>query len=49
MFVFAVPEAAWWFFPGLVTLMAVAGVVACWIPARRALAIQPLQALRHDG
>ena len=49
LFVFAVPEPAWWLFPGLVALMGLAGVLACWIPARRALAIQPVEALRYDG
>lgn len=49
LFVFAVPEAPWWLFPGLVAATALAGLLACWVPARRALAIQPVEALRHDG
>jgi len=49
IFVFTVPEGAWWLFPGLVVAMAAAGALACWIPARRALAIQPVEALQHDG
>lgn len=49
MFVFAVPEAGWWLFPGLVALMGIAGLLACWIPVRRALSIQPVEALRYDG
>jgi len=28
--------------------MVLAGVLACWVPARRALAIQPIEALRYD-
>jgi predicted permease len=48
LFVFAVPEAGGWFFPGLVLVMALAGLMACWVPARRALSIQPVEALRYD-
>jgi len=32
-----------------VALMGLAGVLACWLPARRALAIQPVEALRYDS
>ena len=49
LFVFAVPDGGWWLFPALVCLMGVAGGVACWVPARRALGIQPVEALRRDG
>jgi predicted permease len=48
IFVFAVPAAGAWLFAALVALMALAGVLACWVPARRALAIQPVEALRYD-
>ncbi len=49
LFVFAVPEARWWLFPGLVGTMALAGALACWVPARRALSVQPVEALRYDS
>ncbi len=49
LFVFAVPEPGWWLFPGLMALMGLAGLLACWIPVRRALSIQPVEALRYDG
>lgn len=48
LFVFAVPEGGMGLFLGLVGLMAVAGTVACWVPARRALRVQPMEALRYD-
>ncbi len=48
LFVFAVPQGSWWLFGGLVVLMGVAGLIACWIPARRALAIRPVEALRGE-
>jgi len=49
LFVFAIPEGQWWLFPALVALMGAAGAVACWMPARRALAIQPVEALKADS
>ena len=49
MFVFVTPEPGAWLYPGLVALMGLAGVLACWLPARRALAIQPVEALRYDS
>ncbi len=49
MFVFPIPHADPWLFPALVALMVAAGVVACWVPARRALSIQPVEALQADG
>jgi ABC-type lipoprotein release transport system permease subunit len=33
---------------GVVLAMAVLGLIATWIPARRALAIDPLSLLRED-
>jgi ABC-type lipoprotein release transport system permease subunit len=29
-------------------LIAVIGALACWVPARRAIRVQPMTALRHD-
>lgn len=49
LFVFAVPDGGWWLFPALVCVMGVAGAVACWVPARRALGIQPVEALQREG
>lgn len=49
LFVFPVPNPEVWLFPSLVGLMVLAGVAACWFPARRALAIHPVQALKSEG
>jgi len=49
VFAFVVPDQGLWLFPSLVLLMALAGAAACWLPARRALSVQPVEALRHDG
>lgn len=49
LFVFAVPRGQWWLFAGLVALMGLAGLLACLVPARRALAIQPVEALQADS
>ncbi|MDA0327940.1 MAG: hypothetical protein O2958_02845 [Gemmatimonadetes bacterium] len=48
LFVFALPDASPLLFPGLVGLMVIAGVLAVLVPTRRALAIQPVEALRYD-
>ena len=48
MFVFSLPAVAPWVFPGVVALVFAAGVAACWVPVRRALALEPLEALRQE-
>lgn len=48
LFVFALPKAGPWLFPMLLMGMALAGAAACWIPTRRALAIQPVTALKEE-
>lgn len=40
---FGVPAMA-----GLTAVLAFAGLLACWFPVRRATAIDPMAALRHD-
>jgi ABC-type antimicrobial peptide transport system permease subunit len=35
-------------FAVVIVLMITIAVIACWIPARRAVRIQPMIALRHD-
>ena len=49
LFVFNVPETGAWLFPVVVLATMAAGLIACWTPARRALSIQPVEALRHDS
>jgi ABC-type lipoprotein release transport system permease subunit len=34
--------------PGVVVVMALLGLVATWIPAQRALSIDPMQLLREE-
>lgn len=48
LFTFVVPEGGPGLFLGLVLLMSLSAVVACWIPARRALSIQPVEAMRSE-
>lgn len=48
LFVFAVPDGGPWLFPSLVGIMAIAGALACWVPARRALGVLPVEALREE-
>lgn len=48
LFVFPIPEARPWLFPALVLLMIAAGIIACWLPARRALTVEPVEALRAE-
>jgi putative ABC transport system permease protein len=35
-------------FGSVVGIIACVGLAACWLPARRAAALDPLKALRHD-
>jgi predicted permease len=37
-----------WTYAGSVGLILVVGCLACWIPARRAMSVDPMIALRHD-
>ena len=48
LFAFVVPEGGPGLFAGLVGLMVVSTVLACWVPARRALSIQPVAAMRAE-
>jgi ABC-type lipoprotein release transport system permease subunit len=35
-------------FSAVVAIIALVGLMACWLPARRAAALDALKALRHD-
>ena len=36
-------------FASVVILLAIVALAACWIPARRAIKIEPMEALRYDS
>ncbi len=48
MFAMPLPTDDLWVLPIVVSLLVLAGVMACWVPARRALEIHPAEALRLD-
>ncbi|HSW30127.1 MAG TPA: ABC transporter permease [Longimicrobiales bacterium] len=47
-FTFGLPPAGPWTFPGVALGLALAAAAASWKPVRRALAIQPMEALRQE-
>lgn len=47
MMVSQLPDPGVWVLPAVAGLLALAGTVASWVPARRALRIRPTEALRH--
>lgn len=48
MLVTRLPTSEPWVLPAVIALLAAAGLLACWLPARRALRILPMEALRSD-
>ena len=48
MLVTRLPAGEPWVVPAVLGLLALAGVVASWVPARRALAVEPTAALRAE-
>ncbi|MEM7586416.1 MAG: ABC transporter permease [Acidobacteriota bacterium] len=48
MLVTRLPTGEPWVVPAVIALLAAAGFTACWLPARRALAILPTEALRFE-
>ena len=48
MLVTRLPSGEPWILPTVLVLVALTGCVACWLPARRALGIEPMEALRHE-
>ena len=47
MILIGIPEPGFWMPATIFLTLAIAGATACWIPARRALAIRPSEAQRH--
>jgi ABC-type antimicrobial peptide transport system permease subunit len=48
MILISIPEPGFWMPATIFLTLAIAGGVACWIPARRALGIRPSEALSAD-
>lgn len=48
IFTFRLEAPGPWIFGSVVGLVAVAGLVACWVPARRVLDIRPMEALKSE-
>jgi ABC-type antimicrobial peptide transport system permease subunit len=44
----SIPEPGLWMPAAIFLVLAIAGVIACWVPARRALGIRPSEALGAD-
>jgi putative ABC transport system permease protein len=45
---FRIPTTGWWIVPAVILPLLVSGLIACWVPARRALGIQPADAFRVE-
>ena len=48
LLVFRVPAGGAWVGPAVILPLLVSGLIACWVPARRAVAIEPAAALKAD-
>jgi ABC-type antimicrobial peptide transport system permease subunit len=44
----SIPAPGFWMPATIFATLAVAGLIACWLPARRALGIRPSEALNAD-